>query len=183
MSVSTAPPPDQPQSSWTDAFPAPRSSPGGISNEELAQIVKTKQAGKDYLVVDVRRTDFEVRHGQIYLLINVQVQAHILTCPTFCNTLQHYAIPSAINLPAHSFYPTLPGVLSILSPIPLVIFHCQSCGKPGSRGRRVAGWYQDALDDAGITTSQARYLEGGIKGWIEKYGAVEELLLKLPALS
>ena len=45
---------------WTDAFPKPRSDPGAISDEELVELIKTKQAGKDYIVVDVRRTDFEV---------------------------------------------------------------------------------------------------------------------------
>ena len=45
---------------WTDAFPKPRSVPAAVSDEELAELIKTKQAGKDYIVVDVRRTDFEV---------------------------------------------------------------------------------------------------------------------------
>ncbi|KAK0459776.1 Rhodanese-like domain-containing protein [Desarmillaria tabescens] len=90
------------------------------------------------LVVDVRRTDFE---GSF--------------------------IKGAINLPAHSFYPTLP----------LVVFHCNSC-KPGGRGPRTAGWYQDELDKQGVTGSRAVVLEGGIKGWVEKYGD-DELTCKL----
>ncbi|KAK0197061.1 Rhodanese-like domain-containing protein [Armillaria mellea] len=79
------------------------------------------------LVVDVRRTDFE---GSF--------------------------IKGAINLPAHSFYPTLQGLTSILARYQLVVFHCNSC-KPGGRGPRV-------------TESRAVVLEGGIKGWVDKYG-------------
>ncbi|KLO20699.1 hypothetical protein SCHPADRAFT_841891 [Schizopora paradoxa] len=136
---------------WHDAFPQPKSSPPSISADELAVLLKTKTVGKDFVVVDVRRTDFE-----------------------------DWCIPGAINLPAHSFYPTLQGAVALLQSVPLVIFHCNSCGKPSSRGRRVAGWYQDYLDEKGITTSSARYLEGGIKGWASQWKGKEEgMLLKL----
>ena len=67
----------------------------------------------------------------------------------------------------------------MLSRTPLVIFHCQSCGSPTSRGRKVAAYYQDALNEKGITTSKALYLEGGIKGWAEKYKDDESLIVKL----
>jgi len=133
--------------SWTEGLPEPRSSPRGISADELAEIIKNevKVIGKDYIVVDVRRTDFEM-----------------------------YAIPGAINLPADSFYATRVGVRAVLAHIPLVIFHCQFC-KPGSRGQKVAAYYQDALEDADLTTTVADtnvkvvYLEGGIRGWAEKF--------------
>ncbi|KIY71439.1 Rhodanese-like protein [Cylindrobasidium torrendii FP15055 ss-10] len=91
------------------------------------------------LVIDTRRTDFEDAF-----------------------------IKGAINLPAHSFYPTLPGLVPVLSKYETVVFHCQRC-VPGSRGDRTAAWYQDALNDAGITTSKALVLEGGIQGWLVKY--------------
>ncbi|KAK0210800.1 Rhodanese-like domain-containing protein [Desarmillaria ectypa] len=92
------------------------------------------------LVVDTRRTDFE-----------------------------GFFIKGAINLPAHSFYPTLPALTPILAQYQLAVFHCNSC-KPGGRGPRTAGWYQDELDKQGVTESRAVVLEGGIKGWVEKYG-------------
>ncbi|KAL5535801.1 hypothetical protein ACEPAF_3895 [Sanghuangporus sanghuang] len=138
--------------SWAAGLPEPLSAPEGITAETLADFIKTgsKTSGKDYVVVDVRRTDFE-----------------------------NYAIPGAINLPAHSFYPTRTGVVSVLSNIPLVIFHCQSCGSLTSRGRKVAAYYQDVLNEKGIRTSKALYLEGGIKGWIEKYKDDESLAIKL----
>ncbi|TDL28246.1 hypothetical protein BD410DRAFT_739839, partial [Rickenella mellea] len=135
---------------WASALPQPKSSPPSISAEETANLIKTVKVGKDLIIVDTRRTDFE-----------------------------DYFIHGAINLPAHSFCQTLPGLVPLLSPVPLVIFHCNSCGKVTSRGRLVASWYQDALNEHGITTSKAKYLEGGIKGWIERYAQDPDLAVKL----
>lgn len=89
-------------------------------------------------------------------------------------------IRGAINLPAHSFYQTLPGLLPILTQYRSVIFHCQSSN---GRGPRCAGWYQDALDD--ISTggeaidSRAVVLESGIKGWCARFGEDKDLTVKL----
>lgn len=48
--------------SWSAGLPEPKSTPSEIKPEKLAEFIKTgsAQVGKDYLVVDVRRTDFEV---------------------------------------------------------------------------------------------------------------------------
>ena len=86
-------------------------------------------------------------------------------------------IRGAINLPAHSFYPTLQSLMPILIRYSLVVFHCNNC-KPTGRGPRTAAWYQDELDKRGLTESRAAVLEGGFKGWINKYG-VDELTSKL----
>jgi len=96
---------------------------------------------RDIQVVDVRRTDFELAF-----------------------------IKGAINLPAHSFYPTLSGLVPILSRYKQVVFHCQSCSATG-RGVRTAGWFQDALNEQGIKADvcEALILDGGIKGWVEEY--------------
>jgi len=136
---------------WAASLPPPRNAPPSISAEETADLIRSgNKAGKDYLIVDARRTDFE-----------------------------DYFIRGAINLPAHSFHQTLPGLIPLLSAIPLVIFHCNSCGKSSSRGRLVAGWYQDALEEQGVKSIQTKYLEGGVKGWIEKYAQDEALTVKL----
>ena len=91
---------------------------------------------------------------------------------------QNAYIRTAINLPAQSFYQTLPGLLVLLSRIPVVVFHCQSCTATG-RGARTAAYYQDALDAAGVTTSEGRVLTGGIKAWVEEFGADQELTVAL----
>ncbi|KIP10599.1 hypothetical protein PHLGIDRAFT_101017 [Phlebiopsis gigantea 11061_1 CR5-6] len=109
----------------------------------------TKQAGVDFLIVDLRRIDWE-----------------------------NACVRTSINLPAQSLYQSLPALLPVLSKVPLVIFYCQSCSTI-SRGARGASQYQDALDAAGITTSHGRILTGGIKGWIADYGEDETLTVKL----
>jgi len=47
---------------WYSNFPDPRSKPRSMTDDEIAALVRDpeKRAGKDYIVVDVRRTDFEV---------------------------------------------------------------------------------------------------------------------------
>lgn len=48
---------------WHAAYPTPRSAePGKISREELLELLKTKGkiAGKDFVLVDLRRNDYEV---------------------------------------------------------------------------------------------------------------------------
>ncbi|KAJ7721941.1 Rhodanese-like domain-containing protein [Mycena maculata] len=134
---------------WHAAFPSPTATPGSITPDSLAGFIREKQSMKDYLVVDVRRTDFEGA-----------------------------AVAGCLNLPAHSFYQTRKTIGVLLAPVPLVIFYCNSC-KPGGRGPRSAGWYQDALDAAGNGTSRAVFLEGGIRAWIEAFGEDEDLTTKL----
>ena len=47
---------------WHAAFPKPSSTASLISREELLGLMKEgKIAGKDFVLVDLRRTDFEVR--------------------------------------------------------------------------------------------------------------------------
>ncbi len=47
---------------WYANFPTPRSTPRTMTNEEVFALLTNpeKKAGKDYLIVDVRRTDFGV---------------------------------------------------------------------------------------------------------------------------
>ncbi|KAB5589539.1 Arsenite transporter [Ceratobasidium theobromae] len=141
MAQSTAPSSGQ----WHDIYPTPPFDTPRITAESLSEMVAQKVAGIDFVVVDVRRTDFE-----------------------------SMVIRGAINLPAHSFYPTLLTVTALLSRIPNVIFHCNSCTETG-RGPRVAGWYAEQLKTLGITTSKAWVLEGGIKRFGSLYGDNEQL--------
>ncbi len=47
---------------WATSLPRPKSYPAHIEASDLAELIHTKEAGKDFLVVDVRRNDWEVRH-------------------------------------------------------------------------------------------------------------------------
>ncbi|CAE7129330.1 unnamed protein product [Rhizoctonia solani] len=139
----------EPTAQWHDAFPTPPFDTPRMSAEILAETIKHKSAGVDYVVVDVRRTDFE-----------------------------RVVIKGAINLPAQSFYPTLPTIVALLSKTPDVIFHCNSCTETG-RGPRAAGWYASQLKQLGITTSKAWVLDGGIKRFEILYGDSDNLVEKL----
>ncbi|GAA5867272.1 hypothetical protein JCM8547_003143 [Rhodosporidiobolus lusitaniae] len=150
--------PNQPKQEqpWHAAFPSPTAqlsdgSLDSITAEELRDLFTGERTEGDFLVVDVRRTDFDE---------------------------PPYFIKGAINLPAHSFYQTLPSLLPILSRYRLVIFHCQSSS---GRGPRCAGWLQDELNEKGVgkETSRAVVLAGGIKRWVEKYREDGEVTVKL----
>jgi hypothetical protein len=47
---------------WYNNFPDPRSMPRSMTDAEVSALVRDpeKHAGRDYIIVDVRRTDFEV---------------------------------------------------------------------------------------------------------------------------
>ena len=55
--------PDAPAkpSPWHAIFPTPKAQLPSITPEALAELIRSDRVpGKDYIVVDVRRTDFEV---------------------------------------------------------------------------------------------------------------------------
>lgn len=142
---------------WHSIFPDPVSAPQAITPEGLAALLRHNAVtlGKDFIVIDARRVDFEVA-----------------------------CIRGAINLPAHSFYQTLPSIVATLSHVPKVVFHCNSC-KPGGRGPRTAGWYADELKRQGKAdqADNVFVLEGGMKAWVSVYGDDDVLTTKLPQLA
>lgn len=51
----------QHEASWYEAYPAPKSEAVGISQSELlAMLEDGKEAGKDFVLVDLRRNDHAV---------------------------------------------------------------------------------------------------------------------------
>ncbi|KAJ5486052.1 hypothetical protein N7530_000352 [Penicillium desertorum] len=121
---------------WHAAYPAPRGAAPSISREELVQWIRDgKQAGKDFILVDLRRTDYEG------------------------GTIQ-----GSLNLPAQSLYPTIPTLYSLVSnsTVKYVIWYC---GSSAGRGTRAAGWFADYLEDQQDTEIKSLVLSGGIKGW------------------
>lgn len=118
---------------WYAAFPAPlRSVAEGtlatMSAQELRQRLLDGPKEDDLLVVDVRRTDFEVcrpfvlnlwrgkaccaRRRRLYPSVVCPQQARLTRSIPPAQTA---FIKGAINLPAHSFYQTLPSLVPILS--------------------------------------------------------------------
>ncbi|KAJ5985384.1 hypothetical protein N7499_008337 [Penicillium canescens] len=121
---------------WHAAFPAPKSVAPSISREEFLQWIREgKQAGKDFVLVDLRRNDYEG------------------------GTIQ-----GSLNLPAQSLYPTIPTLYSLVSnsSAKFVIWYC---GSSAGRGTRAAGWFADYLKEKNDTEIKSLVLAGGIKGW------------------
>ena len=52
-------------SNWYDSLPTPTSTPARISVEDVHAMMadQVKVAGRDFVIVDVRRNDIEVRGG------------------------------------------------------------------------------------------------------------------------
>ncbi|QKX55850.1 uncharacterized protein TRUGW13939_02949 [Talaromyces rugulosus] len=123
---------------WHAAFPAPKITAASISRDDILQWLQGQEhvAGRDFVLVDVRRTDFEGG-----------------------------TIKGSLNFPAHSFYLTVPTVYAVLSAAGIkdVVFYC---GSSRGRGPRTAGWFADYLESQGNTSIRALVLKGGIKGWV-----------------
>lgn len=105
---------------WHAIYPTPKCVVPSLPRHELLQWFRDgKKAGKDFVLVDVRRTDFEVCKG--YLLTLTWFGGRSLgwkgeTCQIEANMIgQGGTIRGSINLPAHSLYPTLPAVYALLS--------------------------------------------------------------------
>lgn len=82
MADTTSAPKEAP---WHAAFPTAKSSPDSVSKEELlAWLQEGKEGGKDFVLVDLRRTDYEGG-----------------------------TIRGSINLPAQSLYPTIPYLYNL----------------------------------------------------------------------
>ncbi|KAK4164374.1 hypothetical protein QBC43DRAFT_318033 [Cladorrhinum sp. PSN259] len=95
MSSSTGDPVTQP---WHAAYPAPQSPGGEITRSQLLDLLKTIPLEKrDFVLVDLRRNDFEGG-----------------------------TIRGSINLPAQSLYPTLPALYALWNKagVKRVIFYC-----------------------------------------------------------
>ncbi|KAK3307857.1 Rhodanese-like domain-containing protein [Chaetomium strumarium] len=121
---------------WYAAYPAPKSEVATISREEVLEMLKTTPLEKrDFILVDLRRNDFEGG-----------------------------TIRGSINLPAQSLYPTLPTLYALFKAAGLqkVIFYC---GSSTGRGSRATAWLADHLASVGDTTMKSLALAGGIKGW------------------
>lgn len=135
-----------------------------VTAQELHAMIQLRPTGPtdraSFVVVDVRRTDFQVRLAHLMV-------CSVRTALTAWINEQDCYIPMALNLPAQSFLPTLSSLLPILSTYPLVIFHCSSSN---GRGPRCAGHYQDRLNELEITSSRSAVLKGGIKGWLQEFG-------------
>ncbi|KAK4152680.1 arsenical-resistance protein 2 [Chaetomidium leptoderma] len=136
---------------WTD-FPEPRSVVAQVEPNEVLELLQghelSESKSRDFLLVDARRAD--------------------CTGGT---------VRGAMNLPAHSFYPTRRTLYGLCKQagINKVIFYCGESKLPRDicsslgRGPRCAAWMQDYVQEVrGDLESQV--MIGGIRGWVQAYG-------------
>lgn len=164
---------------WHASFPAPRTTePQVVKREDLLAMFKSgnRRAGRDFLLVDVRRNDHEVswmnpnpRHlpwiffplltsypySQVPVLAShlfyLTLKLGVFLSPWLLMVIsQGGTIHSSLNLPAQSLYHSLPTLYTLATStgVPLVIFYCGSCG---GRGPRAAGWFADYIEDQTAT--------------------------------
>jgi len=131
---------------WWAAFPAPKAKCAEITADELMKKfddMDIKPTPREFLLVDVRRTDWEGG-----------------------------TIKTSLNLPAQSFYQSRKTLLDLCdrASIEQVIFYC---GSSSGRGPRCANWMKDYIDDIAKfgrrSSLQVLILKGGIKGWVKDF--------------
>ncbi|POR38854.1 Uncharacterized protein TPAR_00934 [Tolypocladium paradoxum] len=122
---------------WHTAYPPPTKAPAGMAREAVLEMLKNSDglAGKDYVLVDLRRADHEGG-----------------------------TIRGSINLPAQSLYPTIPTLYNMFKAAGLhkVVWYCSSSR---GRGTRAAGWFSDHLVERGDSHMESLILVEGITGW------------------
>ncbi|KAI1421566.1 Rhodanese-like domain-containing protein [Xylaria sp. FL1777] len=126
----------EPEQPWHAAFPAPKTAkPASLTREEVLAKLRAADTGRDFILVDVRRNDYEGG-----------------------------TIRGAINLPAQSLFPTIPTLYQLFknAGIQYIIWFC---GSSGGRGTRAAGWFNDHIQEQGDQNMKSVILSGGIKGW------------------
>jgi arsenical-resistance protein 2 len=146
MDPSNAPPQAADTPPWWASLPDVQSSCQYLESAQVLQLLAENAASpkdkpRDFLLVDVRRNDWEGG-----------------------------TIATSINLPAQSFYQTRPIVHQLCrqAGIKTIIFYC---GSSSGRGPRCAGWMQDYLNQVGDESMSAVILKDGIKGWHKHHGA------------
>ncbi|KAF3939145.1 hypothetical protein ABW19_dt0205031 [Dactylella cylindrospora] len=132
---------------WYAAYPTPKTEkPGRISREEVLEALKAVESSgvKDFVLIDVRRNDFEGG-----------------------------SIRGSINIPAQSLYTTIPSWYKVFKAagIKKAIWYCNSSR---GRGTRTAGWFKDYIDEQNDTEIQSVILVDGIKGWATAGGEYVE---------
>ncbi|KLU91685.1 hypothetical protein MAPG_10203 [Magnaporthiopsis poae ATCC 64411] len=165
----SAPQPMEPATTiapWHAAYPAPRNTELlSVTREEVLAMLEAQREGqgsckkRDFLLVDLRRVDHEVRHISPFLNLSTPFgPGNIDTHP------QGGTIRGSINLPAQSLYPAITTLYSVLKAagVRKVIWYCSSSR---GRGPRAAGWFSDYLSDQSDGDMQSLVLVNGIKGW------------------
>ncbi|RKL22704.1 hypothetical protein BFJ70_g13181 [Fusarium oxysporum] len=132
---------------WHAAYPPPlNKTPPATTRQAALEMMKDCKniAGKDYVLIDLRRTDHEGG-----------------------------TIRGSINLPAQSLYPMIETLYTMFKSagVRKTIWYCSSSR---GRGTRAAGWFQDHIDKQGDSHMESAILFEGITGWAKAGGEFVE---------
>lgn len=94
---------------WYRGLPVPEATSIAMSVHELHHLSTSGKLGETYIVIDVRRTDIDVRTG-----VPRSKLAGLVLIRKSQEGEGRYLLPSAINLPAQTFYQTLPALFHVL---------------------------------------------------------------------
>ncbi|EOQ98645.1 Dual specificity phosphatase ibp1 [Wallemia ichthyophaga EXF-994] len=132
-------------SSWWHVYGEPKATFNIITVDQLSKLYYSEEIGRDFVVIDVRRSDLTEM------------------------------IPGAINLPAQSLPQALPSLIYSLGNIDKFIFHCNSSKGRGPRAAGwfadALNNHVKSVDPSLGTQGRVFVLEGGINSWKEKFGA------------
>ncbi|KAK2764555.1 hypothetical protein FQN54_009250 [Arachnomyces sp. PD_36] len=108
-----------------------------LASELRARFLAGQKPGQDFILIDLRGSDF--RGGTIHGSFNIPMQSVAFALPSL------YSLASAAGVPD-------------------VIWYCgSSCG----RGLRGAALFADYVKEQGSSTPRSMVLKGGINGWVE----------------
>ncbi|KAJ1932287.1 Cdc25 phosphatase Ibp1 [Linderina pennispora] len=122
-----------------------------ITVDKLAELVRdpTKIAGKDYVVVDVRDSDYNGGH-----------------------------IPGAVNVPAHEMHDQAAALVQKYADVPEVIFHCALSQVRGPKSARIYNEavqerLEKAAGDDPLFGQNIQVLTGGFTSWLYRFRETE----------
>ncbi|OLY82445.1 Dual specificity phosphatase ibp1 [Smittium mucronatum] len=130
-----------------------------ITAAELGKLIKdpTKKSGTDYLVVDVRDSDYEGGH-----------------------------IPGALNVPSYEMRDRVDGLAKELSDVPILVFHCALSQVRGPKSARIYSEYVYNVIQSNnksfenyapkLREQQISVLTGGFSSWYNQFKNDPEML-------
>ncbi|PQE22987.1 hypothetical protein CJF32_00004384 [Rutstroemia sp. NJR-2017a WRK4] len=169
-----------PEAPWWKAFPEARAKCPEITADDVMKLfddMDITSEPRSFLLVDVRRNDWEVCHSSLSSHSILIWPAHTRYNRVWFDAAADEAtqggtIKTSLNLPAQSFYQSRKTLLELCdrAGITKVIFYC---GSSSGRGPRCAGWMQDYIDDVAKFGKKSKVdvlvLKGGIKGWVKDF--------------
>ncbi|QBZ55130.1 hypothetical protein PoMZ_00022 [Pyricularia oryzae] len=159
---------------WWAALPAPRARCPTLPADEVLKLLEentgTASGASDVLLVDVRRDDWT--GGTVAGSVNLPAQSLYATRGAIYDLCRRAGVKRVVFYCGEIQYCLHYSAITAAQPSGLsntAIAYLGSCSD-GGRGWKCANWFQDYVDEKGDTEIQGMLLEGGIKGWVKRFG-------------